>query len=81
MMLIPIMRIGDRAKKVYKINERRSFIGFKKLGKRGGESKYRAGELSQQLLTLSHKIATKNENEISPPHHSTEHAECKCKED
>ena len=33
-MLIP-MRIGDRAKKVYKINARRSFIGFKKLGKRG----------------------------------------------
>ena len=34
MMLIP-MRIGDRAKKVNKINTGRSFIGFKKLGKRG----------------------------------------------
>ena len=75
MMLIP-MRIGDRAKKVNKINAGRSFIGFKKLGKRGEGIKIQSRGIESIIIYIKSQNCNENENEDSPPHQSTEHAEC-----
>ena len=63
------MRIGDRAKKVNKINAGRSFIGFKKLGKRGEGIKIQSRGIESIIIYI--KPQNCNEKTKTRTHHHT----------